>query len=96
MNLFKKLTHWYLSRSALPYWCVLFMDLAIGYFSGLLVFWFYYRGAIMLGNIIPLSKTIGIYLLFSLIGFRIFHTYKVESFDIRLLRTCGISPMLKV
>jgi FlaA1/EpsC-like NDP-sugar epimerase len=75
MNLFKKLTHWYLSRSALPYWCVLFMDLAIGYFSGLLVFWFYYRGAIMLGNIIPLSKTIGIYLLFSLIGFRIFHTY---------------------
>lgn len=75
MNLFKKLSHWYLSRSALPYWCVLFVDLIICYLSGLLVFWFYYRGAVVLGNIIPLSKTIGVYLLFSLIGFRLFHTY---------------------
>ena len=75
MNVFKKLTHWYLSRSALPYWCVLFVDLAIGYLSGLLVFWFYYRGAVTLGNILPLSKTIGIYLLFNLVGFRLFHTY---------------------
>lgn len=75
MYLFKKLTHWYLSRSALPYWCVLFVDLAIAYLSGLLVFWFYYRGAVTLGNILPLSKTIGIYLLFNLVGFRLFHTY---------------------
>lgn len=75
MNPFKKLTHWYLSRSALPYWCVLITDLVISYLSGLLVFWFYYRGAMTLGNIFPLSKTIGVYMLFSLIGFRAFHTY---------------------
>ena len=75
MNPLKKLTRWYLSRSALPYWCVLFSDLFICYISGLLVFWFYYRGAMTLGNIVPLSKTIGVYLVFDLIGFRLFHTY---------------------
>ena len=75
MNIFKKISHWYLSRSALPYWCVLFVDLVICYLSGILVFWFYYRGAVTLGNIIPLSRTIGIYLLFNLIGYRLFHTY---------------------
>lgn len=66
---------WYLTRGALPYWCVLIADLIIGYLSGILVFWFYYRGVVTLGNILPLSKTIGVYLLFFLIGFRTFHTY---------------------
>lgn len=70
-NLFK----WYLTRSALPYWCVLIADLIIGYLSGILIFWFYYRGAVTLANIIPLSRTIGVYLIFYLIGFRAFHTY---------------------
>ncbi len=69
------LPKWYLTRGALPYWCVLIADLIIGYISGILVFWFYYRGAVTLGNIMPLSKTIGVYLLFFLIGFRAFHTY---------------------
>ncbi len=69
------LPKWYLTRSALPYWCILIADLIIGYLSGILVFWFYYRGAVTLGNILPLSKTIGVYLLFFLVGFRAFHTY---------------------
>lgn len=69
------LPKWYVSRSAIPYWCVLIADLIIGYLSGILVFWFYYRGVVTLGNILPLSKTIGVYLLFFLIGFRAFHTY---------------------
>lgn len=69
------LPKWYVSRSALPYWCILIADLIIGYLSGILVFWFYYRGVVTLGNILPLSKTIGVYLLFFLIGFRAFHTY---------------------
>ena len=69
------LTKWYLSRSALPYWCIIVADLIIGYLSGILVYWFYYRGAMTLGNILPLTKTIGVYLIFFLIGFRAFHTY---------------------
>lgn len=75
MYMFNKFSHWYLSRRALPYWCVLIADLAVCYLSGLLVFWFYYRGAVTLGNISLLSKTIAIYMVFNLIGFRVFHTY---------------------
>ncbi len=75
MNKIFNLPKWYLSRGALPYWCVIIADLAIAYISGILVFWFYYRGAVTLGNLLPLSKTIGVYLIFFLMGFRAFHTY---------------------
>lgn len=75
MKFFNKLSHWYLTRRALPYWCVLIADLLICYLSGMLVFWFYYRGAVTLGNIGILSKTIGVYMIFNLVGFRVFHTY---------------------
>lgn len=75
MNLLNRLSHWYLTRRALPYWCVLIADLAICYLSGIMVFWFYYRGSVTLGNMVLLSKTIAVYMIFNLIGFRIFHTY---------------------
>lgn len=75
MNMKFGMPKWYLTRGALPYWCVLITDLLIAYLSGILVFWFYYRGAVTLGNILPLSRTIGVYLIFFLIGFRVFHTY---------------------
>ena len=64
-----KLLNWYFSKNSLPYWCVLLADSAICYISGIIVFWFYYRGAVTLGNIGLLSKTIAIYMVFNLIGF---------------------------
>ncbi|MBF1074572.1 MAG: polysaccharide biosynthesis protein, partial [Prevotellaceae bacterium] len=70
-----KLLNWYFSKNSLPYWCVLLADSAICYLSGIIVFWFYYRGAVTLGNIALLSKTIAIYMVFNLIGFRVFRTY---------------------
>lgn len=75
MSIFNKLVNWYFSRNALPYWTVLIMDCLICYLSGILVFWFYYRGAVTLGNIVILSKTILVYMCFNLIGFHVFHTY---------------------
>ncbi len=51
------------------------MDCLICYFSGLFVFWLYYNGAVTLGNIVILSKTIFVYMIFNLIGFRVFRTY---------------------
>ena len=54
---------------------VFIMDCLICYLSGLFVFWMYYNGAVTLGNIAILSKTIGMYMCFNVIGFRIFHTY---------------------
>ena len=70
-----KLANWYFTRRALPYWMILLIDCLICYLSGLFVFWLYYRGAVTLGNLSILSKTILMYMVFNLIGFRIFHTY---------------------
>ena len=74
-NLINKILNWYFSKNALPYWLVLILDCLICYLSGLIVFWLYYRGAVTLGNIVILSKTIGVYMIFNLIGFRVFRTY---------------------
>lgn len=75
MNVFNKVANWYFTKNALPYWSVLILDCLICYLSGILVFWLYYRGAVTLGNIGILSKTILVYMCFNLIGFRIFRTY---------------------
>ena len=75
MNLLSKLTNWYFTKKSLPYWAIFIMDCLICYLAGIFVFWMYYRGAVTLGNIILLSKTILMYMCFNIIGFRIFHTY---------------------
>ena len=75
MNFIEKLTNWYFSKNALPYWSVLILDCLICYFSGIFVFWLYYHGAVTLGNIGILSKTIFVYMIFNLIGFKVFRTY---------------------
>lgn len=71
----QKILNWYFTKNALPYWCILILDMLICYLSGIFVFWLYYHGAITLGNIVILTKTIFVYMIFNLIGFRIFHTY---------------------
>lgn len=75
MKVIEKLWNWYLSANALPYWVILAIDILICYFSGIFVFWLYYHGAVALGNIALLSKTIFVYMIFNLIGFKLFHTY---------------------
>ncbi len=75
MKVVDKLFNWYLSVNALPYWVVLGMDILICYFSGIFVFWLYYHGAVALGNIALLTKTIFMYMVFNLIGFKLFRTY---------------------
>ncbi len=74
-GLLNKLLNWYFSKNALPYWLVFIMDCLICYLSGLFVFWLYSSGAFVLGNIVILSKTIFVYMVFNIIGFRVFHTY---------------------
>ena len=75
MKVVDKLFNWYLSVNALPYWVVLGMDILICYLSGIFVFWLYYHGAVALGNIALLTKTILMYMVFNLIGFKLFRTY---------------------
>lgn len=71
----QKILNWYFTKNALPYWCILMLDLLICYLSGIFVFWLYYHGAVTLGNIVILTKTIFVYMIFNLLGFKIFHTY---------------------
>ena len=75
MKVIEKLWNWYLSANALPYWVILAIDIFICYFSGLFVFWLYSHGALAWSYIALFSKKILIYMIFNLIGFRIFHTY---------------------
>lgn len=75
MNLFKNIINWYFTKRALPYWAVLMLDVLICYISCIFTFWLFYRGAVTLGNIAILNRTIVVYLLFNLVGFRVFHTY---------------------
>ena len=75
MNLFPRLFHWYFSKGALPYWCILLLDFFLSIFAGIFVFWFYYHGAYTLGNLFRLCETVSIYGLINFIGFRLFHTY---------------------
>ena len=75
MGILNKFLDWYFTKNALPYWCILIADLLVCYFSGIFVFWLYYHGAVTLANLPLLTKTISLYLLFNLIGFRIFKTY---------------------
>ena len=71
----KKILDWYFTKNALPYWVILFVDSLICYLSGVFVFWLYYHGVITLANLGLLSKTILVYMIFNLIGFRVFKTY---------------------
>ena len=75
MKVFDKLLNWYLSMNALPYWVILAIDIVICYLSGLFVFWLYYHGAVSPQHIVLLTKTIFMYMIFNLIGFKIFRTY---------------------
>lgn len=75
MNIFKKLINWYFAKESLPYWVVMIIDVLICYLSGVFMFWLYYRGVFTLGNLDILIKTLTIYIVINLVGFRLFHTY---------------------
>ena len=76
MNTIKRISNWYFSHKALPYWCILLMDCAIVFLSGLFVFYLQhgisdlklYFGQVCLGLVLCLV----IYI----IAFLFFHTYK--------------------
>lgn len=75
MTAIQKILDWYFTKNALPYWVILFVDSLICYLSGVFVFWLYYHGVVTLANLGLLSKTILVYMIFNLIGFRVFKTY---------------------
>ncbi len=75
MNPFKKLANWYFSKKALPYWCILILDLLVMLLAGLFTYFiFIYRRQIEV-DIWLLVKTLCMYIVPCLVGARMFHTY---------------------
>ena len=75
MNILDKLFGWYFKRAALPYWCMLLLDSIIVFLSGVFIFYLFHRGYQTMLHFGVLSQQLLVYLVFSLLSFRIFHTY---------------------
>ena len=74
-RLIGRISSWYFTKDALPYWCVLLFDCMVVIGCGLFCY-IIDHGATATANIFwPLMGTLIFYLLFYLIGFRAFHTY---------------------
>ena len=74
-NIIDKLTNWYLTKSSLPYWCILLMDSLALMVSGLFTYWLFHRTLVMFDLRFEVVYTLLIYWVFALVGFRTFRTY---------------------
>ncbi len=75
MNWIGKLTSWYFSKSALPYWCILALDLAIVTASCFVADYFIFGGGQLAGHFWQLAFSNLLMWPLFLVGMRIFHTY---------------------
>ena len=74
-NFIQKLSSWYFTRGALPYWCILILDCLCVVFVGFGVHFFSHGMMETAGNLMNLCLLWVVYLIPVLICFRIFHTY---------------------
>lgn len=70
-----KISHWYFTKDALPYWCVFAFDCFMVISSGLVCHTLIWGATVTANEFLPLLGTLLFYLVFYIIGFRIFHTY---------------------
>lgn len=75
MSILNKLSHWYFSKDALPYWCVFTFDCLVVILSGLTCYTLDHGATTTSDNFMPLLGTLCFYLIFYIVGFRIMHTY---------------------
>ena len=76
MNAFHKLCNWYFSKKALPYWCILLIDCALVYVSGLIIFYIQHGGLMLAQRFWPLSLGLLLCLGVYMVSFILFHTFK--------------------
>ena len=95
----RKIVESYFSKRTFPYWCVLLLDSAILFLSGVFVYWCFNRGTALQLNFWPLTYLmllcVGIHFIF----FAIFRTYseiiRYSSFNdlIRVAQAMGCSAL---
>lgn len=76
MNPIRKFCNWYFSRVTLPYWCILAMDSAAVFFSGLAIYYLKYGGLSLAQHFWQLVLGLGICLLAYVAAFFSFHTFR--------------------
>ncbi|MCQ2148618.1 MAG: polysaccharide biosynthesis protein, partial [Bacteroidales bacterium] len=101
MHYLTKLTRWYFSKKALPYWGILSLDCAIVMFSGYVATYLAYSSLIgFLNDFWPVTLGLILTTLFCVVGFKKFHTFsgivRYSSFvDLgRILAAMGIGGVL--
>ena len=75
MNPFNKLFNWYFNKNALPFWCIFILDGLILFLSGLISHAVFNYGTLVDGNFGLLLNTMGLFMMLSFIGSKVFYTY---------------------
>jgi FlaA1/EpsC-like NDP-sugar epimerase len=75
MRFFDKLLSWYFKKDSLPYWCIFIIDSVIVLLSTIFTYWLFNKTQVFIDNRYELLYTALIYVAFSWIGFKVFHTY---------------------
>lgn len=76
MTPIRKFCNWYFSRGTLPYWCILALDCAAVFMSGLAVYYIKYGGLSLAQHFWQLALGLGICLLAYVVAFFAFHTFR--------------------
>ena len=74
-NLIDKILNWYFSKNALPYWCIFLIDCGIVMASGIMTYWLFNSTQALYDNTFRVINTLICFVLLSVPGFRLFHTY---------------------
>lgn len=72
---FDKILNWYFTKNSLPYWIILLIDCAILMSSGVLTYWMFNNVVTLFENTLQVLNTTLVFIVLSIPGFRIFHTY---------------------
>ena len=74
-NPFDKILNWYFTKNSLPYWSILMIDCLIIVCSGFLTYWIFNSASVLFENTLKVLNTLICFVILSIPGFRIFHTY---------------------
>ena len=75
-NPIRKFCNWYFSRGTLPYWCILALDCAAVFFSGLAIYYLKYGGLSLAQHFWQLTLGLAICLMAYVVAFFSFHTFR--------------------
>ena len=75
MGVTNRIANWYFTKKALPYWCILALDVAITYFSYLFTYIQFRSGLELVEDFQSITLNALIYIIFYVAGFRMLRTY---------------------